>query len=343
MKKLLTIPYGSRLYGTFTETSDHDWKYIVLPPLEDLLIGIQIKNKFYSTGSDRVKNTSDDTDTEIIALQTLAKDVLEGQTYALEVCYGALQHEVIEGCVVHDDRILSFIKELLIRFLTSNINAMVGYAYNQAQIYSAKGDRLEKLHAFRDLLEYAVSMDEATEVRQITPEVKLGRIMDTPVLYRDLVDKTFYLTETKNPDNTSQRCFSLLEKMYPEGITIAEAMQRVETNIKKYGKRANQARENEGTDWKALSHAVRIVDEAHRVLTEQWINLPYDKETVQRLLAIKHGQVERDVIQQHLITRIDELKELQEKSTLPANNAALYAEFQDWLRIKMLQFYEITR
>jgi hypothetical protein len=337
MQVLLTLPFGSRLYGTATPQSDWDWKKVILPPLEDLLIGVPIKNKFFSSSADTVKNTSDDTDTELVPLQTFAYDVLAGQTYALEILFAVMQPMNLPEMQIHEPRFVDFCHRLANNFLTSNINAMVGYAYHQAELYSDKGNRLEKLHDFLILLK--VSMQD----KQLAPEDKLQRVVnECGNFWEDMVDKMFYLTNTPNPDGTSQVCFSVLEKLYPENITIAEALRRVESHIQKYGKRANQAMDNKGKDWKAISHAVRVVKEAIDVLTHQFIELPFPAERAVLLLDIKLGNVEWEVVQKILVDDLDKITGLQEASTLPLNSPELMETFREWLKHQMINFYKVS-
>lgn len=340
MQVLLTMPFGSRLYGTFDENSDWDYKKMVLPPLEDLLIGTSIKNKFFSSSDDSVKNTSEDTDTELIPIQTFARDVLEGQTYALEMLYAIMQHELVPGVIVHDDRLIDFCVQLERKFLTSNINAMVGYAHHQAQLYSDKGDRLDKLHQFKHYLEFLMN-------GLLTPDSKLVNAITYCEQMKEqeplTLDEMLYITNTQGQHGVTERCFSLLEKQYPENITMAEALQRVETTISKYGRRANQAMENKGKDWKAISHALRVTMEAADVLRDQFILLPFTKERANLLREIKYGNVLWEGVQTMLMAQLDEVTELQKTSTLRPKTPELLEEFQMWLKQQMMTFYGINK
>lgn len=336
MNVLMTMPFGSRLYGTFDENSDWDWKKVILPPLDDLLVGVPIKNKFFSSSADTIKNTSDDTDTELIPIQTFARDVLEGQTYALEILYAVLQQNQVAGLEVYHPWFKTFCETLEASFVTSNINAMVGYAYHQAELYSDKGNRLEKLHQFAELL------NTTTFALGISPESKLSQVIDHDrSRWEPMVDKMFYLTTSPNPDGSSQVCFSLLEKLYPENITIDEAKKRVETNIKKYGRRANQAMDNKGKDWKAISHALRVVYQALDVLEHKWIDLPFTAARANLLKDIKYGKVAWEEVQIKLVEGIDQITELQKVSKLPEKTEELSASFQVWLKNEMALFYGV--
>lgn len=335
---LATVPYGSRLYGTFDGKSDWDWKHIILPDMEDMLIGAPVKNVFYCSSSDKVKNTSDDTDTEIIPVHTLCKDFFAGQTYAIEVVFGIIQRSKIPGLIVHDDRIIKIVEELASKFLTANIQAMVGYAFHQSQLYSDKGDRLAKLHEFDNVL--AMLIAECS----ISSDDKLGLVMDlicaNSHATMSIIDgQMLFMEDTVDHNQTKQRNFNLLGKRYPENITILEATKRVRSTIGKYGARANAAMAAEGKDWKAISHAVRITEEALSVLNTQYVILPLAPEQVELLLAIKYGQMEWSKVQTLLVNNIDQIAVDQRTSLLPIANDALKVVFDVWFRNTITSLY----
>jgi hypothetical protein len=338
MKKLATLPYGSRLYGTFTEQSDYDWKVITLPDIADMLAGAHLKNVFYSTSSNTVKNNAADTDLEYIPLQIFAKDFLAGQTYAIEIAFGILQRDKIPGVVIHDLDFVAFIEELVSKFLTSNVNKMVGYAYSQAQLYSDKGDRLEKLHQFLDFIKTAQQMEPP-----LLPEDPLSLVLTIPrgASIMDITDKMLYLTTITESSGRVVNCVNLLEKLYPVDISINEAITRVTNTIKKYGARANIARENDGNDWKALSHAIRICLQANDILDTHYLQFPTRPDVAHYLKKIKVGEFPRKDIQNHLVKLIDAIKDKQVACKLPTNNEELNTAFNAWLRIQLTKFYKV--
>lgn len=88
MTTLFKTRYGSWLYGTNTPTSDLDYKHIVLPYLDDLLVGKRVKNEVEKTNTEKnTRNSAEDVDNEYIPLQVFAHDFLGGQTYALELAF----------------------------------------------------------------------------------------------------------------------------------------------------------------------------------------------------------------------------------------------------------------
>lgn len=78
MKILAKAITGSRLYGTHTEDSDVDERFIVLPPLEQLMFGSLKTNHSVKDGKD----------VSYIPIQLLIKQLLEGKLGAIEILYG---------------------------------------------------------------------------------------------------------------------------------------------------------------------------------------------------------------------------------------------------------------
>lgn len=363
MQTLFTTPFGSRLYGTSSETSDYDWKVIHLPDIRKLLIGDKVlKNVFFSTSSKEFKNNADDTDTEYIALQTLAKDVVAGQAYAIEVAFAVLNAENIEGTKftgagapyydysaeqwrIGDYPVRTFIKELLEKFLTSQMNGMVGYAYHQAKLYSAKGDRLNFLRELHQVLLDAIERGdgEMTLHNLVTEQSDNGWEFHkaTNKIWKAYPDwfefNAIHIDGTKN----KYYSFKVLKKTYLGTSKVSHVAGLIEKAIAAYGSRAKQAAENEGHDWKALSHAVRVTYQAIELLETGKLTLPLNVDHANHLKMIKIGHVAFENVQEHIEANVDRIDELKKTTKLRPYTEELQKEFEDWLSRKMMDFYDL--
>lgn len=347
--------FGSRLYGTQTPTSDLDWKHVVLPDLGDLLLGRGVKNSFKKTNNQKnVRNTADDVDEEFIPIQVFARDFMEGQTYALELAFsidGNHAEQSIYG--MHVDRMVPsalesidfvvFVRELRAKFLTSNIKAMMGYVVNQASLYSFKGERLNAVNAVAMVLNHA---DEYYgNAGENMSKLDLATLCTAPK-FKQLFDdvaakfpKYFKIGEYDIGGGRMMPCFYLLEKCFPHTNSVAHSMTVATNLINKYGSRAEQASES-NVDWKATMHAVRIVDEGLQLLTHKKLSFPFEQNYVDRLLAMKRGELPLDPIKEELSAKLEQLKELERTTTLPSAND-LRDEFEVWLKTWMRHFYSI--
>jgi hypothetical protein len=80
-----------------------------------------------------------------------------------------------------------------------------------------------------------------------------------------------------------------------------------------FGDRARKASDN--VDWKALSHALRVVLEVKELLTDSFITFPL--KDAQYLLEVKQGDWEIDSVIYHLEKEIANIDLLLETTTLP--------------------------
>ena len=70
--------------------------------------------------------------------------------------------------------------------------------------------------------------------------------------------------------------------------SIKHAREVIQNLLEGYGQRARAAERNEGVDWKALSHAVRVAHEAIELFDTGRITFP--RPEAPHLLAIKQGR-----------------------------------------------------
>jgi len=259
MKKLFQTLYGSSLYGTATANSDIDIKVIILPSLDDLLLGISPKNKVKNNNKKfGEKNTAENIDIEEIPLHMFAKDFMEGQSYAIELAFAV---ECVDAeQAIYDGRFPKFVSELRSKFLTSNIFAICGYSLHQANLYSDKGDRLcaafeaEKLYSEFPLLDKISDHSE-----NFNKEANI---------VQNKFPKYFQVTEyAVDATKTVMRpCVKLLEKTLPYSNTFETNLATIKKQIGKFGTRAKAASLS-GADWKAISHSLRIVNEGIELLS----------------------------------------------------------------------------
>lgn len=76
---------------------------------------------------------------------------------------------------------------------------------------------------------------------------------------------------------------------------------------KKYGNRAKKALDSGGIDWKAVSHAYRVIYELISYATTNRVVFPFEDEIAQHLINIKLGKI-------HQKQMLEELSDLYEKA-----------------------------
>lgn len=284
MKKLIEIKFGSHLYGTNTENSDLDMKAIYLPEAKDILLG-RYKKTISTSRPKRVneRNTKDDIDIEVFSLDRFLQLLMEGQTVALDMIFAPDEN------VTYKDPDYGFIWDRIktnkLEFLTKNVKAFISYARNQAAKYGIKGSRIAALRKILDGLQSLPQYDKLLDhdesiVATVDANKSLVSLEKTPLLD---------FTTINNPKGVPEKHLVVCNRKIPYHAKVKYAVEVCQKILDEYGKRALQAETDQGVDWKALSHSVRVNEEAIELLTTGHITFPCPKKDL--LLQIKKGEL----------------------------------------------------
>jgi hypothetical protein len=300
MKKIVELTFGSHLYGTNTETSDDDVKGIFMPDFSDILLGRIPKTSHSIRNSQDRKNKPGELDAEFYSLHHFLKLAQQGQTVAIDMLW-APPRFIRQSSEIWED--LQSKRE---NFLSKNMHAFVGYARGQAAKYSMKGKRLEKLRKFQNVLG---KIQNPTETR-------LERVWDE--LPRD--------SERVNANGIKE--LQISGKWFGATTTILSVYFAVDRLIKRYGRRASEAADALGVDWKAMSHAVRVSRELIELLMFKHIEFPL-KDSKWLLLPIKRGEMSLEEVEEILDEDLRQIEYLIDKSDLPEK--VDYKFWDEWL------------
>ena len=288
---IVKMKFGSHLYGTATPNSDLDYKGVFLPSKEEVLLNRVPKSYSNSTKKgNEERNTSDDIDTEIYSLHYFLKLACEGQTVALDMLHAPNE------MIIEKSEIWNSIVRYREKFYTKNLKAFIGYARKQAAKYGIKGSRL---NAVAEVVQF---------LKKLNPEQKLS------VTWKELpLGEHLYFIEP-NPQGIRQ--YQVCGKIFQETTRVSHILPILERFYSEYGKRAQQAAENKGIDWKAVSHALRAAYQTKQLLTENTITFPL--KNAEFLKKVKVGILDYTTqVVPVLESLMDEIEDHSQKSSLP--------------------------
>lgn len=331
MNKMIMFkcPYGSRLYGLETATSDYDYKKIYLPQLTDLVMNKQVKTLKDEWVED-INGMPTKIECEYIPLHKFLTDFYQGQTYALELAF-SIDHDQAE---IIDFRFLTVVAELK-RFLTNNVKSMTGYALNQAMLYSVKGDRLEAIVKARKCLEDYAQNDP--DIGKMRVDTILKQLVQDVDCVKYLHETTVKLNENDIP------AIKILGKVHHGTIAVQELYSRIIEMEKDYGGRARQAMEDNGVDWKALSHALRVIDEANELLITGRLSFPFNTVERERLMKAKLGQTTFDNLSILLREGLDNLELNKTNTVIQEDTPELKERFDSWMSSTLMKLYGLNK
>lgn len=310
MHEIFRTKFGSHLYGTSTPESDVDWKSIIVPDARLILLN---RGKESFTENDKPedrsgfsrKNEPGEIDIEYHTLRKYLSLLAQGQTGALDMLFASplIEKGKEEGRTSETWRQVWLCREKL---FSRQAKSFIGYAYQQASKYGIKGSRMnaaENVSRFfgRMVLKYG-ALAKCAEVE--ADWLKVFPSME----HCDIV-------ETRQPGDILVKCFECCGKKAMFTTTLKEAHAIFAKIYENYGHRARQAKNNQGIDWKALSHAVRIGRQAVEFLGTGYIEFPRPEAC--HLLAIKTGQLNYMKVAEEIEDLLVAVREAADSSILP--------------------------
>jgi hypothetical protein len=300
MKPIVRILFGSHLYGTNTPDSDLDYKSVHIPGTKDILLQrVQGSVSTQRAKAEGEKNLAGELDEESYSLQRYLSLLADGQTVSIDMLFAPA------SSLIETSSIWSVIKENKGRMLSKKSAAFVGYCRQQANKYGIKGSRVA---AARDAAEFFAKhlslLGNTAKVFEVDNELKT------------LVGDHSAIVEQKiNNAGHMGRFFECCNRKVAFNGTIKQAAEVFERVHESYGQRAHLAEKNEGIDWKALSHAVRVGREAIELLETGYVTFPLVDAA--HILDIKKGRLGYDVVANEIERLLDLVEKASAASSLP--------------------------
>jgi hypothetical protein len=338
MKTLFKVPYGSKLYGTATPTSDSDFKVVYLPSLTDLLLNKKLhtfKKRFDADGNpvdDNAPMPDNGEETEYVPFHTFVRDFVAGQTYAVEVAWylNGLNLPGVQGDLVRE----------LMRFKTVEVQSMLGFALKQTFDYVHRGERLVKAQALAGALDHLQHNRGNLHEVPLDKELRLDHVVSgQKVLHFVAKSAGLELGTTVNNGKTMET-LKLNGRDYLETTTVGHLRTAVQKLVDSYGHRTQAAAEMD-VDWKSMSHAVRVYKQALELLQTGQLTFPRPAEEVKLLLAVKRGEMVMDDVHEMLLDLEQQTAAAVLTSPFQKLTPKLKQDVENWLVAWLVTFYEL--
>lgn len=301
-KLLLLVRSGSMLYGTNTPSSDLDYKGVFLPTKESLLLQKTVDFVKLDTNKSNNRNNSDDIDCHIDSLHKWLHLLEKGETNALDTLF-AIWTDNVEFI---DLAFKSYIKQNYLSLITSNPQAFVGYCISQTKKYNVRGTRYNELLAFTSYLE-GLKVDRGSRISEVMPSI-------TEHLTNQC-NKYINLVQAPGPRGAKIEEWTYLEvlgRKFADNVSINYLHTKCTDMLSSYGSRVIS--NTDAIDWKAMSHAVRVILEVEELLSTNFIVFPLkDAEYIKQ---VKAGSVNIEEVQQLLTQKIEQVDQLLLTTTL---------------------------
>lgn len=321
MNLILETEFGSKVYGSSVPTSDVDIKGIFIPDARDILLQRAPKSIQQNTKKDNnSKNSKDDVDREYYSLHYYLKLLCEGQTPCIDLLFTPKEFHLQEASPIFWE-----IYNNRDKILSKNLTAVVSYARTQAAKYGLKGTRIA---AFRDTLACLETMEEQYDLKHAGNLIKLLYLvykypesfegldtLDKP-LTKLLAKNNEYINfvNIKNPRGVVEPHLEVCGKKYALHCTVKYVKEKIQEKLDNYGRRALAAEKNEGVDWKALYHAIRVSAEGIELCTTGNITFPRPEAAL--LLQVRNGELPYKQVAEIIEQQLETLEKVQHTGVL---------------------------
>jgi RNA repair pathway DNA polymerase beta family len=289
LKTIVKAVAGSHLFGLNTPTSDQDFKGVFQANLDAIILGVDSKNIQVSTNKTDSRNTQDDVDTELKELRTFIKDCMKGQTYALELLYTP-QDKILESSPSWE-----FIQANRKKLQPNDLAPFIGYAFGQSAKYSLRGVRLEELER---VIAWFQIQDENVMLGDV-----IASLEQTKYTYTEI-----YEHKNKNAGHPDEQRLSCLGVIFQYNKPIKECLPTLIKRLNQYGERSKNNKEDGGVDWKAYSHAFRLIYEWEQLLLEGRLTFPVPNRDY--ILSVKKGEISFEEVQEKLYEEFDRIQQI---------------------------------
>ena len=302
-KLLYACKYGSHLYGTDTPESDTDIRGIFLPSAQSLYLNEAPEEFNFSTGDKHNKNTNEDIDIKLFSLQKFIKLCKKGDTNGLDLFFSPSHPQII----IYHNEIMNNIfccPNKIINIKTAN--AYVGYAIGQAKKYGIKGSRLGVIKQLKEYFYF-------TQADDFKSRLTLSNFVD------DLIDEFYdesycFKKNILNKDGSDVTYLIVCGAAHQLNITTNEFYKRMVKEESKYGWRTSNASGSDGIDWKALSHALRVLYQCEQLYTTGTITFPISDRDY--ILQVKNGLMTYESVEKDIIEMLEKVEFFKSDCTL---------------------------
>lgn len=305
MKIILKTSFGSHLYGTSTPASDNDIKAIYIPDGEDILLqSVKGTIATHRSKSEGEKNYAGEEDIEMFSLQRYFKLLSEGQTVSLDVLFSNP-----ESWIEHTTEWLEIVNNRH-RLLTRRSEAFIGYCRQQAKKYGIKGSRVAAIRSTLDWLNHGTS-NGSKGINNKLGEFHLW--IDAFVAKEN--NEFIKIVPLLQGSGTIINHLEVCGRKLPYTATVKNAIEVLDRLFTEYGTRALQAETNLGVDFKAISHAVRIGQQAVELFETH--NIVFPRPNAAELLEIKQGKIPYLKVAEQIEELFSEVEKAAALSDLP--------------------------
>ena len=261
------------------------------------------------------KNSKEDIDLQLYSIYKWFTLLKKGETGALDLLFSLYAEET----QVYNDRAFTqMMMQNHQKFYNRHLHSFVGYCIGQSKMYNIKGERYQELHSFVTAFTPLVEGLGSEKLQTLFPEAKA-------LFEKQQYHYIRFITAATSRGNDSYRegvYIEVLGKRFSEMVTIEYFVEKITAMEAQFGNRSKASAT--GVDFKALSHAVRVINEVEELIDENFITFPLKNATY--IKSIKEGNETLESVTDYLDSKLSVVQERLEQGDLPEKSDEILME-----------------
>jgi len=315
--------YGSKLYGTDNPNSDTDYKGIFIPSRDDVLLKRDIEHFNFNSNDNNTRNSKDDIDLQLFSIYKFFSLLKKGETGAMDILFSLFREDTQE---FNNRKYTDVIKENYKRFYNRNLHSFIGYCVGQSKVYNVRGERFNELHSFVKYFNQLAKEHGSEKLEMMFPQID-EIFSNHPYKY---INYVIAPTSRGTGEVKDGKYVEVLGKRFLGTVTVNYFSERITEMEEQFGNRAKASAK--GVDFKALSHAVRVISEIEELIDDEFISFPLKNRVY--VTSIKEGNELLEDVMEYIDERITTVQEKLELSNLPEKSDEKFMDelILEWLK-----------
>ena len=304
-KVIYITQYGSKLYGTDNPNSDTDYKGVYIPSKASVLLKRDIEHYNFNSNNSNTKNSKDDIDLQLFSVYKWFSLLKKGETGAMDILFSLFREDTQ---VFNDPKFTSLIKQNYKSFYNKNLHSFLGYCVGQSKVYNVRGERFNELHLFVEYFNELAKEQGANKLESMYPLVEE---LFTKQKYKYI---KFVSAPTSRGSGEAKEgvYIEVLGKRFLGTVTIQYFSEKITEMEEQFGNRARASAK--GVDFKALSHAVRVIDEVEELIDDEFITFPLKNRVY--VTSVKEGNEALEDVMNYIDQKLNVVQAKLENSSL---------------------------
>lgn len=323
-KVVYVTKYGSKLYGTDNPNSDTDYKGIFIPNRDDVLLKRDLEHFNFNSNDKNTKNSKNDIDLQLFSVYKFFNLLKKGETGAMDILFSMFRKDTQ---VYNDKEFTTVMMENYKKFYNRNLHSFIGYCVGQSKVYNVRGKRFNELHLFVEYFNALIKEQRNKKLENMFPMVE-QMFKEHPYKYIKFVMAP---TSRGSAETKESKYIEVLGKRFLGTVSVGYFSEKITDMEEQFGNRARASAK--GVDFKALSHAVRVINEVEELIDNEFITFPLKNRVY--ITSVKEGNEILEDVMEYLDTQLNLVQKKLEKSNLAEKSDEV---FIDTLLLKLINW-----